>query len=201
MIKIYKVSEDNIVSMDGQLQLVDIVNKENENCITLAEGECATSEIVYFGEQECGIENDFIKDLFFGADIFEYKYSYWECQLKENNPTKEQIVNYIKNKNAELPDEYIEDMIKFTAFHDGISLRWLNSNKAKELLEKVDVEYLKKEIKKLEIEMNDMGISFEEWEQADEDMLNKLMGFVKSAADNNGALIYANYYLKINGGE
>lgn len=72
-----------------------------------------------------------------------------------------------------------------------VSLRWIDGETARKISESITVEYLKEEILKLESEMNAIRISFDEWTDADQDMLVKIIEFTKLAAKNNTGIIYA----------
>ncbi len=195
MIKILLLKEEYLTTMSGQKELVSKVENETKDCVIFSNKGCATGDIIVIGNDECTIENELVKDLFLGAEEFNYRFTFWEVEMNKENPTHEQIVQYIKAKQPKLSNSSIEEYIQYSSFHDMVGLRWINADRAKEICSQLTAKTIFEEVERLEGEMKKMGILFEDWKTAeDKEMVDTLLSYAKTAAENGTGIIYANFF-------
>ncbi len=195
MIKIMLLKDENLTTISGQKELISKVENETKDCIIFSNKGCATGDIITIGNDEVGIENALVKDLFLGAEEFHYRFTFWEVEMNEENPTQEQIIQYIKAKQPKLSDNSIKEYIQYSSFHDMVGLRWINADRAKEICSQLTDKTIFEEVERLEGEMKKIGILFEDWRTAeDKEMVNTLLSYAKTAAENGTGIIYANFY-------
>ena len=73
-----------------------------------------------------------------------------------------------------------------------VDLKYIDADKAKEISENITLDMLKSEITKLEQEMKNEGISFENWNDEENiNFLKELLSYAKTAAKEGTGIYYA----------
>ena len=195
MEKIILLKKEYLNTISGQKELVNMINSDETKGLEISEEGITVGTVILMAEQCCTFSNDLIKSLFYGEKHFEYKYSVWECELNHENVSYEQIKEYLKASNPKLTDDDIEDNIQYSEFHDMVNLKYIDADKAKEISENITLDMLKSEIEKLEQEMKNEGISFENWNDEENiNFLKELLSYAKTAAKEGTGILYAIFY-------
>lgn len=201
-IKLVKVKEEYMNSMEGQDKLVSIINGD-VNCDHMIEYKITNHVISAIFMEDYYIKNywydkEYTKEravhaLLFGVSDFNYTYTPWETQLRIKNPTKEQIAETIIEMWDIDPEdkEEIEMMEGSLTNHDNLGLRYMsveNLKKAIRDLEDLDILNRCKEVEK---ELNSNGISFDEISEKDIKFIESLKEFIKEAIKDGNGVVYA----------
>lgn len=190
-IKTILLKEEYLETIEGQNVLVDKVNEDEEEQLYFEEGSYGSTDIM-LESLYCGlIENDLLRSMFFGDDRFQYKYTPWECELGQQNPSEEQIVEYIKKCYGEDDEENIECIKQSTSFHDAVDLKWITGSKAQEIVNNISMEKLLYNLEELERKLKKENISVDEWKnEENKKFLEQLLCYIREAAMSGCGILY-----------
>ncbi|WP_238899041.1 hypothetical protein [Clostridium sp. YIM B02500] len=201
-VKIINVKKDYMDSIDGQKNLINIING-NVNCdemIAYQTSDYVVSEIFREDYYIKNYENDkkykkekVIHSLLFGISDFNYKNSALEIELGIENLTEEQIAEkvveiYGINKNDKEEMQMIAN--NFTN-HDNVDLKYISIENIQNIisdLEKLNIEGL---CKSIEEELKSQGISFDEIGERDMEFINLLKEFYTEALKDSNGIVYS----------
>ncbi|EKQ56079.1 MULTISPECIES: hypothetical protein [unclassified Clostridium] len=203
-VKIIKVKKEFMNSMEGQKELVNIING-NVNCDEMIEyqtSDYVISEIFredyyinnYKNDKEYKRERA-IHSLLFGISDFNYKYSALETEIGVENPTEEQIAERVVQIYGIDKDDKEEIQMIANSFtnHDNTCLKYISIENMKKVVSDLETLNIQDLCKSIEKELNSQGISFDEIEERDMEFINSLKEFFKASLnDSNGmGMIYA----------
>lgn len=195
-IKIILLKREYLETIEGQNTLVDKVNKDTEESLYFSEGSYGSTDIMTEALYCDFIENDLLRIMFFGEDTFQYKYTPWECELHQQNPSEEQIVEYIKKCYGEEDEESIACIKQSTAFHDMVSLKWITNDKAREITANISMEVLLHALEELEEKLKKEHVYVDEWRNEENKMfLEQLLSYIKEAAALGTGVLYVHTFL------
>lgn len=201
-VKVVKVKEEYLNSMEGQKRLVNIINGhiKSEDILEYNVSDYVITEIFmedyymknYWNDKEYS-KDRMVHALLFGLKDFNYTYSPWETELGILNPTVEQIAE----RAAEMwgldheDKEEIEMIASNFTNHDNLGLRYMSVKDIEKVLTDMENSEVTHIARNIEKQLNSMGISFEEINEEDIKFMDLLKEFVKKAAEDGVGVVYA----------
>lgn len=191
-IKLILLKKEYLETIEGQKILIKKVNEKTEEGMYFEEGSHGSTDIMIESLYCNFIENDLLRNMFFGDEIFQYKYTPWECELHQQNPSEEKIVEYIKKCYGENDEEAIECIKQSYDFHDMIDLKWITDSRAKEIADNISIEVLLDNLEELERKLKKENICIDEWnDEENRKFLEQLLSYIREAATSGNGILYA----------
>lgn len=190
--KIILLQKEYLETIEGQNMLVDKVNEDTEEDLYFAEGSYGSTDIMTEALYRGFIENELLQAMFFGDKTFEYRYSPWECELHQQNPSEEEIVKHIKECYGEDDEENIACIKRSAAFHDMVDLKWITVDKAKEIISNLSIEVVLQNLGQLEEKLKKERVCVEEWRNVENrKFLERLLFCIEKSATLGTGVLYA----------
>lgn len=201
-VKIIKVKEEYMNSMEGQDKLVSIING-HINCDHMIEYKIDDEVISGIFIEDYYIKNywydkEYAKDrmihaLLFGVSDFNYTYSPWETELKIESPTDEEIEERIIEEWGIDPSdtEEIEMIKEGFSNHDNLGLRYMSVENIEKVLSDLENSNVLDICRSVKEELKSKGICFDEISEKDIEFIESLKEFFKEAAKAGNGIVYA----------